>query len=78
MKTKNFDKKLNLNKKTIVHLNNGEMRNFYGRGVGPVILTYFCPTNDCTQTCCSCVTDCQSVCTSDPCCDQQIPTTIQS
>lgn len=73
MKTKNFDKKLNLNKKTIVHLNNGEMRNFYGRGVGPI-----CLTSDCTQTCCSCVTDCESVCTSDPCCAQQISTTIQS
>jgi hypothetical protein len=32
MKTKKIDKKLSLNKKTIVHLNNTEMDDIQGRG----------------------------------------------
>jgi len=32
MKTKNFSKKLTLNKKTVAHLNEGELKNIHGGG----------------------------------------------
>ena len=51
MKTKRFDKKLVLNKKTIAHLVNGEMKAVEGG----VLITYTCP-----DTCRTCPTDCKT------------------
>jgi len=48
MKPKEFVRKLNLNKKTIADLNNGEMKNAHGGGTAPV-------THTCGGTC-SCPT----------------------
>lgn len=71
MKQKKIIKKLSLNKKTIAHLNNTEMR--YANGGGPVTdkcpIThpYYCPTVETCENSCG-GTACESVCTSDPCC----------
>jgi hypothetical protein len=52
MKTKSFGKKLTLNKKTIVHLNNGEKADIHGGGFKPDPSAYLeiCPTE---VTCCT-------------------------
>lgn len=52
MKTKSFDRKLTLNKKTIADLNNGEKAGIHGGGIKPDISVIFeiCPTE---VTCCS-------------------------
>ena len=59
MKTKKFQKKLTLNKKTIVDLNNGEMKGAQGGADEPSIPPFFCPitfyncfTVDVGNTCC--------------------------
>jgi natural product precursor len=54
MKTRRFNKKLTLNKKTIVNLDRSEMKDLYG---GDILSTHI-------ATCSRCVT----VCGSDPCC----------
>lgn len=75
MKTKNFNKKLSLNKKTISNLNYGQMGNVNGGGndidrntsaADPCRVT--CDTS-CIHTLCgaSCYTQCNSAC-SNACC----------
>jgi hypothetical protein len=49
MKTKNFKKRLTLNKKTIANLNNGELAQAKGGGLTPS-----CPTCETCLTYCSC------------------------
>ena len=52
MKPKNFNKKLNLNKKTIADLNNGEMNNAHG-GI-PCPVTQTCGGTGCCPTLATC------------------------
>jgi len=70
MKTKKFDKKLTLNKKTISSLNNGQMKHVYGGEVSnvayrkryvaitPPFTCYSCPNcpdpSICHETCFEC------------------------
>jgi hypothetical protein len=62
MKTKNFVKKLVLNKKTIAHVGKGEMTKVQG-GTSPVSLDAPCNTdNQLIPTCCTCATVCASGC----------------
>lgn len=66
MKTKKFEKKLVLNKKTIANLGNNELGNALGGGIpdptGYTCLVETCPT-DC-GTCYTCPTECNGC--SDP------------
>ena len=55
MKQKMFDKKLSLNKKTIAHLDNGEMKEVYGGGLAPTGTSCTAPNDPsclCTQRTC--------------------------
>lgn len=64
MKIKNFNKRLALNKNTIVNLNNDEMNGVHGGGplsLNPICITLSCDTN------CSLVSSCPTV-TLDPSC----------
>ena len=51
MKTKKFDQKLSLNKKTIAHLQDGAMQQAKGGDTGAcytsgvILCMYYCPTN---------------------------------
>ena len=68
MKPKKLSKKLGLNKKTIADLNNGEMKNAYGREQDIYRTTYAfpdCVTCPTCQTCQTCET-CQSCNFTDP------------
>jgi hypothetical protein len=73
MKPLKLNKKLSLNKRTIVNLNNHEMKNAYGGVSGPdtTCLSFFietkpaptcetCETCVTCQTCVTCVPTCQS------------------
>lgn len=62
MKPRDLSKKLILNKKTIVHLNNVVMRGIHGGNEPPPrsILIFICPTDTCT---------CGGNPQSDPCCN---------
>jgi hypothetical protein len=71
MKAKKLNKRLSLNKKTIANLNNGEMRNAFGREIKIPVTTYAlpdCESCETCQTCETCVTcavhgsDCVSQC----------------
>jgi natural product precursor len=46
MKTKKFEKKLSLNKKTIAHLNNGDMKSLQGGDVPSGCTCPFCQVNE--------------------------------
>jgi hypothetical protein len=52
MKLKKFRKKLNLNKKTIVNLNNKEMKNVFGNGIIPMTTTCTWGRVSCANTQC--------------------------
>jgi hypothetical protein len=68
MKTKKFNKRLALNKKTIADLNNSQMDAVYGGDLGSKPFTVCCPTElTCFNSCGG--TACESVCNSLPCCD---------
>jgi hypothetical protein len=73
MKSKNFKKKLVLNKKTIADLNNAQLGLVKGGVIPPTLseCAEKCPTNLCTETCLS-----QCVCTGTYCftCDPKCPT----
>jgi hypothetical protein len=65
MKTKKFNKKLALNKKTVADLNGSDMDYAHGGGIPPCELTQghsTCPTADisCGGTCAA--SECQSEC----------------
>lgn len=47
-----FNKKLSLNKRTVIDLNNHEMKNAYGGATGPICETRLCILSE--ATCVSC------------------------
>jgi natural product precursor len=51
MKTKTFEKKLSLNKKTVVDLDNREMKKIYGGISTGVYTCYPCTYAMCTEIC---------------------------
>ena len=51
MKTKKIDKKLSLNKKTIVHLNNDEMDAVQGRYAKQPKCSLYCPSTSESPDC---------------------------
>jgi len=59
MKTINFTKKLSLNKKTVVNLENDELKQVHG-GIGLSVRWSNCL--ECSGS------QCQTICTSMPCC----------
>jgi len=54
MKPLKFNKKLRLNKRTVVDLNNHEMKNAYGGATGPGCETLLCEKSITTYTCVTC------------------------
>jgi hypothetical protein len=71
MKTKNFSKKLTLNKKTISHLNGDQMKIFHAGGdvpLSPIHVESYCVV--CPTWGLTCVSGCVTNCNSDPCCRQ--------
>ncbi len=58
MKTKQFDKKLVLNKKTVAHLNNGEMNGVQG-GIDTIYSTN--PSCSCPQFCATKLSNCCAI-----------------
>jgi len=62
MKTKNFSKKLSLNKETVVHLDNGQLGRLKGNGVVPQPIETL--VLDCTEVTCAatCLATCAASC----------------
>jgi hypothetical protein len=71
MKTKKFNKRLALNKKTIADLNDSQKDAVYGGDLASKLFSACCPTaHTCFNSCGG--TACESVCGSDPCCTQPL------
>jgi hypothetical protein len=63
MKTKKFEKKLALNKKTIADLSNGQLGQVKGGGPKPTVLGVPCPSQtELITTCPTCPQTCANTC----------------